>query len=136
MKVLTRKEADRHALETAEEVTEGNLMGLKNLGLFSWKPEPWSSIADPNHVYFFWAYEYGQDYQDLDYAPSEYPEPGYLLVGTGPKGGAPVGGEGEVEVEAFTRKDTMMDGLRKATTTTLKRAGLTDLEILAVLGAA
>jgi hypothetical protein len=144
---IPRAEADHWALtagtaaadEKDYEAGSARLGKLENKGLFRWTPDPWNAkVEKTNKPYFFWVYVLHYDYEG-DFQQSWLP--GLLSVGTDQRGGQSVIHVEDVEVEAWPpvpmfrddREDediNLMHNMRRATPAQLRKAGMTDIEIL------
>jgi hypothetical protein len=144
---IPKEEADHWALLAAENAAHSvdwkgglaRLARLENKGLFRWQPDPWNSkVERTDKPYFFWVYVLHFEFEgnfEADWLPA------LLAVGTDQRGGQSVIHVEDVEVEAWPpvprfpqdrddENENLMHNMRKATPAQLRKAGLSDVEIL------
>ena len=111
-------------------------MELKNLDLHVWNPDPWDATVDTVQPYFIWLFSYTYGVTSDDDPWGEFLSDCYLTVGSVNKGGGEVAGDSNVVVSDFHMdKHRAFAGTRPARPTDLEKAGLSPLEIIALLGA-
>jgi hypothetical protein len=142
--VVLKEEADRLVDETlATTKSVRKFKGRKDLGLYTWTPEPWnSSVDDTDRLYFFWLYSfYLPTVNQIGAKKVVTKEKTWIIVGTSPKSSRTVAHEGDMELEVFSQHDhghctetDLWEGLKKTKTRDLYSMGLKDLEILALFG--
>lgn len=133
--VVPQEDADLWASEAASRSRWADYRPqLEPLGLFTWIPDPWeSAVGDTSRPYFFWVYLLEWD-PDSDFACWDAPM--VFVVGNSPKGGHPFfsSPKGDVEIDTFENLAEAMYGMEPTTERDLKAVGLSDVQVLSLLG--
>lgn len=143
---VLKQEADRlleETLSTTKSVR--NLKGRKDLGLYTWTPEPWdSNVDDTDRPYFFWVYEFYELSSNVVGGTKVITKDKvWIIVGTSPKSSVTVNHDDDLELEVFweqfygdVSKENLWLGMKKTKTRDLRSMELDDLEILAIMAEA